>query len=127
MPKETQMTGDELTQVRVAENQTRFRESNEKIEEAAERAGFAADVPFLCECADERCMEILRLTLDEYEEVRGHPRRFFNAPGHEALSVESGAAVVVASNDRYVLVDKINRAGEIAEQRYELTGRSRDE
>jgi hypothetical protein len=56
--------------------------------------------------------------------VRRHPRRFFNAPGHEALSVESGAAVVVERKDHYVLVDKIDLAGEIAAERYELTGRA---
>jgi hypothetical protein len=79
----------------------------------------SGQVPFICECADERCTEIVRLSLDGYEDVRSHPRRFFNAPGHEALSVGAGAAVVVEELPGYVLVDKIDIAGEVAEQRYD--------
>jgi hypothetical protein len=76
-------------------------------------------VPFLCECADERCTEIVRLSLEGYEDVRSHPRRFFNAPGHEQLSVRAGAAVVVEKLPGYVLVEKINIAGKVAEQRHD--------
>lgn len=81
-------------------------------------------LPFICECADRTCMEIVRLSLDEYEEVRTHPRRFVTAPGHQALSVEAGAGVVVGSHDGFVLVEKVDVAGEIAAERYdELRGR----
>jgi hypothetical protein len=85
----------------------------------------SGQVPFLCECADERCTEIVRLSLDCYEKVRSHPRRFFNALGHQRLSVSAGAAVVVEELPGYVVVDKIDLAGEVAEQRYdELSERS---
>src|SRR3954468_14706361 len=39
-------------------------------------------IPFICECAEERCSELVRLTLEEYEQVRANPRWFINAPGH---------------------------------------------
>jgi hypothetical protein len=42
-----------LTAERVAENQSRFREANEQIELAAERAPLLVPVPFLCECPRE--------------------------------------------------------------------------
>ena len=115
----------EQPHLRIAENQARFRAANERIEAIAVQTQFADDVPFLCECADERCVEIIRLSLADYEEARRHPRRFFNAMGHERLSVESGAAVVVASRSGYVLVDKVDGAGERAEERYEELSRRR--
>jgi homogentisate 1,2-dioxygenase len=113
------MHPEKLTHARIAENQSTFREANDRIEAAAHRAVFLDPVPFICECADTECLEVVRIPLAEYEEMRMHPRRFFNAPGHEALSVESGAGEVVARRPGYVLVDKIAAAGEIAAQRYE--------
>ena len=118
------METEGLTQRRIGENQSRFREANESIEATAERVGFIGQIPFLCECADEGCAEILRLDLAAYEKVRQNPRRFFNAPGHEAVSVGNGAAVVAERMPGYVLVDKIDGAGVIAEQEFEKLDRS---
>jgi hypothetical protein len=88
----------------------------------------SGQVPFICECADERCTKIVRISLDRYEDVRSQPRRFFNAPGHQALSVSAGAAVVIENLPGYVVVDKIEIAGEIAEKRYDqLSERQNDE
>jgi hypothetical protein len=109
----------DLTQERMAENQATFRDANERIEAAADDMGLFEPVPFICECAARDCTEIVRLTLAEYEEVRSNPRRFFNVPGHEALSVEAGAGVVAETTPRYVLVDKVGVAGEISKERYQ--------
>jgi hypothetical protein len=79
----------------------------------------AGRVPFICECSDPTCMEIVRLDFDEYEDVRQHPRRFFTVPGHAEAAVQAGAAIVAKRLPGYTLVDKINLAGEIAEQRYD--------
>jgi dissimilatory sulfite reductase (desulfoviridin) alpha/beta subunit len=76
-------------------------------------------VPFICECANTDCMEIVRLDLDEYEAARQNPRRFFVAPGHAGSAVAAGAAVTVAETAAYTLVDTIGLAGEIAEARYD--------
>jgi hypothetical protein len=108
----------DLSQERLAENQATFREANERIEAAADDMGLLEPVPFICECAARECTEIVRLTLTEYEDVRSNPRRFFNALGHERLSVEAGAGVVVETTPRYVLVDKVGVAGEVAQERY---------
>jgi hypothetical protein len=115
------MAGD-MTATRIAENQSRFREANEQIEAAAGRLQVADPIPFLCECPREPCMEILRLTVREYEGVRSSPTLFVCAPGHEDISVEAGAAKVVGGEEgRFVLVDKVGVAGEIAAARFDDT------
>src|SRR4051794_22064701 len=85
----------ELTLVRIAENQSAFRAANEGIERGAERAAIFDPIPFICECPRRRCTEIARLTLDQYEDVRVNPVRFFTIPGHQDLAVAAGAARVV--------------------------------
>ena len=109
-----------LTATQIAENQSRFREANEEIEAAADRMHLAGPVPFLCECPRPECTELTRLSLEEYEEIRQFPRYFLTAPGHQDLAVESGAGAVVAEEDgRYVTVEKIGVAGDIAAARYD--------
>ena len=108
----------DLTMVRIAENQSTFREANEDIELAAEKMKlYGRSVPFICECPRPECTELIRLTLDEYESVRADPTHFANAPGHEEVSVENGAGRVVDRRDGYVVVEKIGVAGEIARER----------
>jgi hypothetical protein len=108
-----------MTAVRIAENQSRFREANEQIEAAADRMHLTGLIPFLCECPRIECTELTRLSLEEYEEIRRFPRYFLTAPGHQDIAVESGAGAVVAEKDaRYVTVEKIGVAGDIAEARY---------
>jgi hypothetical protein len=50
------------------------------------------------------------VTLAEYEEVRKFPRRFLVAKGHDLPEVE----VAVAANDRFVVVEKTDAAGQAA-------------
>ena len=107
-------TPDEITQERIARNDATFRAANERIREAADEYEIAEHVPFFCECSDPQCRQIVQLSLSEYEAVRGDPRHFLNLPGHDAAA--QGAVVVVSSNDRYVVVEKIERAGEVAEE-----------
>ena len=107
------MLPDEFTQERVARNDARFREANEKIEATA--AALDTDgskIPFLCECADMSCTTIVRLPMQEYEEVRSDPRLFLNAPGHHVAA--QGAAVVVEERQGYEVVRKIGHAGDVA-------------
>lgn len=109
---------DDLTKIRIAENQATFRRANENIERAAEAIGLDGEVPFICECAEPACTAIVRLSLDAYAEVRQDPRLFFNMPGHEAIAVENGAGAVVADRGTYILVEKTGLAGEIAAEKY---------
>ena len=105
----------EPMKVRIAKNESMFRAANEQIElEAEVRGDFADAVQFVCECPDPSCTELVELTLDEYERVRTGPRRFFVLPGHQALAVQAGAAVVVEERDGVCIADKIGIAGEVA-------------
>jgi hypothetical protein len=93
--------------------------ANDRIEAAAYRMQLVGPLPFICECADADCMAIVRLDLDEYEDARQNPRRFFVAPDHADPAVAIGSAVIVAETAAYTLVDTIGIAGKIAEARYE--------
>lgn len=104
---------DRMMEERIALNQATFREANERIGVAAEVYAVDIPIPFICECADPTCSEIVRLALSEYEEVRSDPRHFLNVPGHQAAA--QGAAAVVAEREGYVIAEKIGHAGEIAE------------
>jgi hypothetical protein len=97
---------------RVAENQARFREANEDINAIARQADLPR-IPFVCECANPRCVEILRLSRAEYEAIRADGRLFLNAPDHEAAAL--GWAVVVERRSDFVVVEKIGEAGQISE------------
>jgi hypothetical protein len=105
---------DLATQERVARNDATFREANERIADVAERVGEGQRFPFLCECAERGCTEIVRMTAEEYWHVRDNPRWFVNAPGHEVAA--RGAGAVVETYDGYVVVEKLAHAGEIVEQ-----------
>jgi len=103
----------ETTAERVAQNNVTFRKANEQIGEAAQQYVPDEAVPFICECPDTSCTELVRLTLPEYEAVRAYPTHFINAPGHHAAA--AGWAQVVEPRDGYDIVEKVGRAGRIAE------------
>ena len=71
-------------------------------------------MPFICECADPACTELVRLTFAEYEDVRADSRHFVNAPGHEVNA--DGYGRVVSRHDGYVVVEKLGAAAKIVEQ-----------
>lgn len=111
------MTTHVLTQERIALNQSTFRDANKRIEQAASGMNLDGLVPFVCECPDPGCVTIVQLTLDTYRDLRRNSRRFFGAPGHQVISLDAGAAVLVAEFPDYVVLDKVGRAGEIAEEK----------
>ena len=106
------------TTERIAVNQSTFRAANEEIELAAQKLPELVPVPFLCECPRETCTTPVAMTLEAYEEVRSHPRRFVTAPGHQDIALEAGVGVVVEELPDRVVVDKIGEAGEIAEAEF---------
>jgi hypothetical protein len=104
---------------RIAQNESLFREANEKL-----RAKFERDqdretrLPFLCECANTRCTRVATLTLEEYAEVRADPAQFLTLPDHEEPETE----VVVCEEQRYQIVHKKGEAADVA-ARLAPTGR----
>jgi hypothetical protein len=105
---------DDAGAEKIARNNALFRDANEAIETAAVDQGFEGErpVPFLCECSDRRCATVVLMTRAEYRHVRGNPRWFFHAPGHEEAI--SGIVQLVERNDRYVVAEKIGHAGRVA-------------
>jgi hypothetical protein len=96
---------------RLALNEALFREMNERVESGVVATG-GEDEPFVvvCECGNIDCLERMRLTPAEYDAAHEHPAQFVVVDGHVASEVED----VVARHDRYVVVRKRGRAGEIA-------------
>jgi hypothetical protein len=100
---------DEL-QERIGTNESVLRQINEGIERGQWPGEEEAPVGFRCECARLGCNEVLELSVREYEEVREHPRRFIVVPGHERLDAET----VVERHRNYLVVQKLDQAGETA-------------
>lgn len=98
---------------RVARNDATFREANERIRDVAEEEQMTEEIPFLCECADEDCTEIVRLSHEQYERVRRNATDFLNAPGHDAAS--GPHSEVVERNHTYLVVRKKGLAADIVE------------
>ena len=98
---------------RIALEDARFREANERISDSATDLGFSSEeIPFVCECADPGCQEVILMSLADYEEVRDDSTHFLNVPGHAAAAQQFGR--VVEEHLRYVVVEKTGRAGEVA-------------
>ena len=114
----------EWRQKRIADNETSFRDINERLEDSLRHVRHTPDLlRFICECGDRGCESSVYLTFEEYEAVRRDSRRFAVVPGHVFPETER----VVAGNDRYEVVEKWGTAVEVtdAADRRELgiTGR----
>lgn len=103
-----------LSAERIGRNDAIFRHANEKIKEVAEAVGAHEATPFVCECADPNCRDVILMSLADYSDIRQDPRFFLNVPGHEASG--QGWAQVVETHDSYVVVEKIGPAAEVAEE-----------
>jgi hypothetical protein len=96
---------------RVARNEAMFREANEAIERGLWPGDDSRTVRFRCECAQLDCGQTVELSIEEYEHVRAHPRRFVMVPGHQLPEFET----VVEERSDYLLVEKRGTAGEKAD------------
>lgn len=101
---------------RIAENESRFRDINERLEADLRRLPVDGDpVEFVCECGRLECAQSVLLTVDEYERVRADPATFATLPGHEIADVED----VVFTSERYAIVRKHASAQPIIETTYD--------
>jgi hypothetical protein len=99
-------------EVRAARNQSLFRSVNEKLEQLNEPFGtLDGNYTIVCECADLTCIRTLDIEARRYLAVRENPRRFVVLSDHVYPEVES----VVVRFDGYAIVEKEDRAGEVAE------------
>ncbi|MBV9309684.1 MAG: hypothetical protein JOZ73_02570 [Solirubrobacterales bacterium] len=106
---------EDVSHEKIARNDSAFRDANDEIDTAAVEHGFyGAPVPFLCECSEPGCTQVIRLTREQYAHVRSNDRWFAHAVGHEA-EIE-GAVRLVERHEGYIVVEKIGRAGALAAQ-----------
>jgi hypothetical protein len=99
-------------EVRAARNQSMFRAVNEKLRELNETFAVLTDtLAVACECYDTSCLETIDIRSEDYLKVRAEPRRFVVRPGHLLPELEH----VVQESDQYVVVEKTDAAGDVAE------------
>ena len=88
---------------RSAENQHRFNAANERLSEIVQgRLSSENRVPFLCECADDRCHERLELTIDQFKDLHEDENVFVIIQGHPRVDGE----VVLRRQDGFEQVEK---------------------
>jgi hypothetical protein len=89
-----------ISDERALENERLFRSANEQIHDRRTQLDLDGRTPYLCECEDQACTHLIRLTRDEYAGIRSTGARFVIAPGHPTRGKP------VERNDHYVVVDK---------------------
>jgi hypothetical protein len=90
-----------------------FRDANEQIQAKADELGFGAQTtPYLCECEDAGCTEVIGLTRVAYEEVRAHPRRFVMVSGHQEPDSR-----LVQETARLTVIEKTGEEGKLVAAR----------
>ena len=85
------------------ENEAVFRAANERLRERV--AGLAPNgkIPFICECSDANCLELVELTPPTFEDIRSQgDRHFFVLPGHNGEGER-----VVGEGDGFAIVEKL--------------------
>jgi hypothetical protein len=92
---------------RRGENEARFRDLNEKLEQRALRTP-SSDLTFdiVCECDEEDCTETLTVGYLAYEAVRHDATMFIVARGHADPELEK----VVSRGGGYEIVEKYGEA-----------------
>ena len=101
------MTDDQ----QVAQTESLFRRTNERIEDTALEWATGDPTAFLCECADPECEERIEVRLDVYERVRAHPDQFLLIPGHDRPE-----ETVLERSDHYVVVRKRGTEADVADE-----------
>ena len=102
--------GETAREKRLARNEVFFRDANELTAREVDGVrGALAD--FLCECSSPGCVERVKLSKLEYEQVRAAGDQFFVVQGHESPTIER----VVEHHETYLVVEKLGVAGLVAE------------
>ena len=86
------------------ENEAVFRAANENVKGKLGRLTERGLVPFICECSDADCMDVVEVSISTFEDIHLSRTRFLLRAGHET----SGHEDVVGQHDGYVIVEKRN-------------------
>lgn len=105
---------DHARERRLAVNEARFREINERLADDVDRmVGPEETVEFVCECALLSCRDVVELTLERYRAMRASPIRFAVVPGHELLEIER----VLEDLGEVYVIEKVGAGADEAERR----------
>lgn len=106
---------DDVTQRRIAANESRYRALNERQVDATStfRSGNSDAFTIACECAIDGCEQMLLVSPDTYERVRREPTRFLVAPDHIAPAAER----VVERIAGVWVVEKVGAGAQVARER----------
>lgn len=109
---------------RMVENEAYFRSLNQQIQQGIDKVNtfaqqdgqepidFDADTPlfFLCECADENCVERIRISLHSYNKIHQDPKSFCIAHDHQVDRIEA----ILKKELSYTIVRKYEHPPETA-------------
>jgi hypothetical protein len=100
-------------ELRAAQNQLLFRSVNERIrQDGADRGDSLEEVEFACECADQTCLEKIRLSPQQFLAIESDVNRFIVLRGHELPEVED----TVAERDGFLIVSKRGAGARFVEE-----------
>jgi hypothetical protein len=100
--------------VRIAENEARFRDINDRMEQDLRGVVDIADkLALVCECGHHECTELVHMRVADYEAVRADSTHFVIVPGHEITDVEH----VIEAREGYLVVEKVGLSAVIADKR----------
>jgi hypothetical protein len=71
-----------ISDERALENERLFRSANDRIDQRRRELEVDGRTPYLCECEDPACTQLLSLTREEYRRVRADRGQFMVARGH---------------------------------------------
>ena len=102
-------------QARAARNQALFREVNERVKDINDRFhAYTSLSDWVCECANDDCVERIEMASRDYERIRDAGERFLVAPGDE--HVWPDVERVVDRQETFWVVEKIELGAEIAKE-----------
>jgi hypothetical protein len=107
---------DIQTQQRIAENESRYRDLNERqvdAEREFQDAGLPETLEIVCECALTTCDGSIAVPRQDYERVRAEPTHFLVLPEH----VVAGAETVLRDEGAFWVVAKIEAGADVAKER----------
>jgi len=96
---------------RIAENEIRFREINERMaRDVRDIVDPQERLDLVCECGFDTCRETVGMRLGDYDHERADGRHFFLVPGHEIEDLER----IVERREGYAVVEKKGDAATVA-------------
>jgi len=111
---------NESEAIRRAQNEVLLRRYNEHVE--AERLLTQPTLSeWVCECADEKCAQPVKLSIAEYEAVRAEPTHYLVAASDEHVDPE--IEYVVRREPRYWVIAKTGVGADISRREQEFRRR----